>query len=138
MKNQSITYVLKDNIKEILMQSQSAMSITEIDRFLKLRNIGNYNRTHLHGALHQIVKLEEFESPSRGLYLYTGDISFPDSNICDKLYNLYNGTVNNAKYILNTFDIANASDEEINDIMKLREVIDKTNKLLHEIDKCKI
>lgn len=129
MKELSTTALLKKNIKEILKEKGETLSIKEIKELLTGRMNRAYGQSHMAAAFKQLLDDEDYVSPGRGEYCYIGAEAAKierTENWIQKLYNLYKNTADQAAAILNQADFVNCSEEELQYLLELRQIVSKT------------
>lgn len=143
MAAQSVTALLRTNIKSILKTYNAPISISEIKAELETLGITDYRQGHLAGALKQLLDEPDYISPLRGHYQYVGSAGDAGVNqnqepktIANQLVTLYEKTIIKAANILNQVDIVDASEAEMEQIMLLRNIIVKTKDLINQMQEC--
>lgn len=136
MGTQSTTSLLKENIAAILKMEGQPLSIPAIREKLQARGITDYRQGHLAGSLHQILDMPGYISPERGCYQYIGGTSAekPVYSPTDRIFEVYSRTVKEASDIINGIDLISSTEEDLQEIMTLREIVRETQLLLDRID----
>lgn len=133
----SITSILKVNIKQILRNSPQGLTITEIKEALEKRGITDYRQGHLAGSLKQILDDPGYCSPQRGVYQCVKSEEDLDTrqlvSAALKIRKLYQDTIEKSTKLLNEIDIVNSSEEEVKQVINLRNLIVETKKLVQSI-----
>ncbi|OUP81540.1 hypothetical protein B5F07_17135 [Lachnoclostridium sp. An169] len=135
MGTQSTTSLLKENIADILKMEGQPLSIPTIREKLQARGITDYRQGHLAGSLHQILDMPGYISPERGCYQYIGGAPSekPAYSPTDRLFEVYSRAVKEASDIVNGIDIISSTEDDLREIMTLRDIVKETQLLLDRI-----
>lgn len=111
------------------------ISVPAIREKLQARGITDYRQGHLAGSLHQILDMPGYISPEHGCYQYIGGTS-PEKPVCsptNRILEVYSRTVKEASDIINGIDIISSTEEDLQEIMTLRDIVRETQLLLDRI-----
>ena len=133
MDHISTTALVRNSIKEILKESGKTLAISDMKEQLKTKIDRSYTPGNLAGALSQLVSDPDYESVARGRYRYIGtpaEEKHEEAELTEtperRLYELYQHTADKAAEILNELDFVNCTEEELQKMLKLREIVMKT------------
>ena len=136
----STTALIRNCVKEILKESGKTLTISDMKEQLKIKIDRSYTPGNLAGALSQLVSDPDYESVARGRYRYIGtpaEENHEDTELSEspehRLYLLYKNTADKAAEILNELDFVNCTEEELQKLLKLREMVMKTREFQTEL-----
>ena len=136
--SQSITAQIRENTADILKQEGRPLAIREIKERLAGRGITDYRSGHLAGGLKQLLDMPGYISPERGHYQYTGapEEDRDGGTVSGRMRQMYERVVRESSDLLNQVDIIDISEEEMQQIMTMRDVIRETKSLIGKIEQC--
>lgn len=137
--SETITSILKQNIGEILQEKSREVKIAEIEKELFKRGISEYTPGVLAGALKQLRGTQKYVSTSRGVYMYVAEKNIEythekvDMSPSQQCYRVYEGAMQKIADIMNNVDIANCSEKEWLEVLKLRSALKEMKKISDQI-----